>query len=64
MRTNLEHLRELEVIVAELEKDVANLELAVAVLIGVQLGEALEIDASLSVRQRIKFITATIKDIT
>jgi hypothetical protein len=64
MRTALDAAQELQAIVADLEKDLTALELAVTALIGIQFGDDLEIDASLSIRKRVKFITATIKDIT
>jgi hypothetical protein len=64
MTTPLDRAREIQAIVVELEKDVADLELATKSLIGVQFGEELEVDASLGIRQRVKFITAAIKDIT
>jgi hypothetical protein len=64
MFTNLARAKELQAIVVDLEKDVTALELATKALIGSHLGEDLEVDASLGVRQRIKFMTATIKDIT
>jgi hypothetical protein len=64
MRTPLESIRELEAIVTDLEKDLALLESATKVLIGLHLGEDLDIDASLSIRQRVKFITAAMVSIT
>ena len=64
MRTALDAARELEAIVTDLEKDLTALELAVTAFIGVQFGDGLEVDTSLSIRQRVKYITATIKDIT
>jgi hypothetical protein len=64
MRTPLESVQEIQAIVTELEKDVADLELATKSLVGLHLGEALDVNASLGVRQRIKFITAAIVSIT
>jgi hypothetical protein len=64
MNTPLSMAKEIQAIVIDLEKDVTALELATKALIGLHLGEDLEVDASLGVRQRIKFMTATIKDIT
>jgi chorismate synthase len=64
MTTALEAIQELEIVAAELEKDIAALELAVTAFIGVQFGNALDVDASLGFRKRVRFITATIKLIT
>lgn len=64
MTTPLDRAREIQAIVVELEKDVADLELATKSLVGLHLGEELDVDASLGVRQRIKFITAAIVNIT
>jgi hypothetical protein len=64
MTTPLDRAREIQAIVVELEKDITALELAVTALIGLHLGEELEVDASLGARQRVKFITAAIISIT
>jgi hypothetical protein len=64
MTTALEAVQQLEIVAAELEKDLTALELAVTAFIGVQFGETLTIDPALGFRKRVRFITATIKDIT
>ena len=54
----------LEKIIIKLEADVAALETATVGLIAYQLGEVLEIDTEATIRERIKFITASIVSIT
>jgi hypothetical protein len=64
MRTGLARAKEIEAAIDDLLNDITELETAAKALIGLHLGEELEVDASLGARQRVKFVTAAIISIT